>query len=87
VTVRETVPARKLQYKEKQALDLAKTAKVVITGRGKKWQRFEMKDEPARKDLLAGMLGPTGGLRAPALRVGDTLLVGYCEPAWKEVLG
>lgn len=59
----------------------------MITGRGKKWQRFDMKTKPARKDLLAGMLGPTGSLRAPVLRVGSTVLVGYCEPAWKEVLG
>jgi hypothetical protein len=33
------------------------------------------------------MLGPTGNLRAPCLRVGKTVLVGFNEDAYREVFG
>jgi hypothetical protein len=33
------------------------------------------------------MLGPTGNLRAPTLRVGRTLVVGYNEQALVETFG
>jgi hypothetical protein len=33
------------------------------------------------------MLGPTGNLRAPTLRVGRTLLVGFDEDTYRKVLG
>ena len=32
------------------------------------------------------MLGPTGNLRAPTLRVGRTLLVGFDEETYRKVL-
>ena len=33
------------------------------------------------------MLGPTGNLRAPCLRVGKTVLVGFNEEAYTAVFG
>ena len=33
------------------------------------------------------MLGPTGNLRAPCLRVGKTVLVGFDEETYTRVLG
>jgi hypothetical protein len=33
------------------------------------------------------MLGPTGNLRAPCLRVGKTVLVGFDEETFGRVLG
>lgn len=33
------------------------------------------------------MLGPTGNLRAPTLRAGKTILVGFDEATYKSVLG
>jgi len=32
------------------------------------------------------MLGPTGNLRAPTLRAGKTVLVGFNEEAWARAL-
>jgi len=32
------------------------------------------------------LLGPTGNLRAPTIRVGKTLLVGFNEESYKKVL-
>ena len=37
--------------------------------------------------LLAHLTGPTGNLRAPTARVGKTLLVGFNEEAYRQVLG
>ena len=33
------------------------------------------------------MLGPTGNLRAPTVRSGKTILVGFNEEAYAEALG
>jgi hypothetical protein len=46
-----------------------------------------MKSAPPDDDTLAGLLlGPTVNLKAPTLRLGDTLLVGFGEAAYQEVL-
>ena len=38
-------------------------------------------------EVTGKMLGPTGNLRAPTLRVGKTTLVGFNEEAYDSVLG
>jgi arsenate reductase-like glutaredoxin family protein len=67
---------------------LARKADKVIVARGKKMVCFDMKkDPPDEATLLAYLLGPTGNLRAPTLRKGKTLLVGFSEDAYRQVLG
>jgi len=47
-----------------------------------------MKSDPPDDDTLAAhLLGPTGNLRAPTIRKGNTLLVGFSAEAYREVLG
>jgi hypothetical protein len=71
-----------------EALALARAAARVVVGRGKKVVTFDMKKEPPDDETLAAhLLGPTGNLKAPTLRVGDTLLVGFAEEAYRQVLG
>ena len=71
-----------------EALALAKSAAKVVVGKGKKVTTFDMKKDPPDDDTLASvLLGPTGNLKAPTLRIGDTLLVGFSEPAYQHVLG
>lgn len=49
---------------------------------------FDMKKAPpGDPELLAAILGPTGNLRAPTLRKGSTLLVGWSEDTYAEQLG
>ena len=70
------------------ALELAKTAARVVVARGKKVVIFDMmKDQPDDDTLAAYLLGPTGNLKAPTLRRGDILLVGFGEEAYREVFG
>jgi hypothetical protein len=60
----------------------------VVTGRGKNVVTFDMAKAPPDDDTLAGyLLGPTGNLRAPTLRIGDTLLVGFNEAAYRQIIG
>jgi arsenate reductase-like glutaredoxin family protein len=55
--------------------------------KGKKVVMFDMKkDPPDQETLLSAMLGPTGNLRAPCVRRGKTLLVGFNENAYREAL-
>ncbi len=71
-----------------EALALAKEADRVVVARGKKVVTFDMKKAPPDDDTLAAhVLGPTGNLRAPTLKKGRTLLVGFSEEAYRQVLG
>ena len=80
---REVVPAsRKLGKPD--AAKLVRGASRVIVAKGKKVSRFP--GGKATADVVSALLGPTGNLRSPTLRVGKTLLVGYEEEAFREVL-
>ena len=56
--------------------------------RGKKLVYVELdRDPPPASELLRLILGPTGNLRAPTIRVGTTVLVGFNEDAYGKVFG
>jgi arsenate reductase-like glutaredoxin family protein len=60
----------------------------VIVAKGKNVVAFDMHREPPDDEtLLSHMLGPTGNLRAPTLRRGKTLLVGFNEETYRQLLG
>ena len=44
------------------------------------------KDKPDLASVVELILGPTGNLRAPALRLGKTLVVGFEEAMYKELI-
>jgi hypothetical protein len=59
-----------------------------VAAKGGKVVVFDMKNAPPKdKELLAALLGPSGALRAPALQVGETLLVGFAEDAYRKLFG
>lgn len=88
MTVKEQIIANKVKLGKKDALKLAKGVSKVVVAKGKKILTFDMKkDPPADAELLAAMLGPTGNLRAPTLRKGKTLLVGFHEEAFADLFG
>ena len=76
-----TSASRKLGRAEAEAL--VAEAETIYVARGRKQTELPA-SEPGAADL---MLGPTGNLRAPVVRVGSTLIVGYHEEALNEVLG
>jgi hypothetical protein len=83
--VEEQGDAGKERRGRSEALALARAADKVIVARGKKVVEFDMKKTPPEDDvLLAQILGPTGNLRAPTLRKGKTLLVGFSDHAYRQ---
>ena len=85
IKVKETVPAsRKLQAGDAKAM-LDSASKLVVA-KGKKVTEFKSPGTtPA--ESVAAMLGPTGNLRAPTMRVGKTLVVGYNEAVFQKLFG
>lgn len=60
----------------------------MIVGKGKKVTTFDLaKDPPSPADLAMAVLGPTGNLRAPSLRIGKTWLVGFNEEIYADHFG
>ena len=85
--VTETVDATKTRIDTQGALALLTDVEKVVAAKGKKVAVFDLKnDRPGDEILLAHLMGPTGNLRAPTARVGKTLLIGFNEGAYKEVL-
>ena len=80
----ETVSASK-KLSRKEAEELAKSASRVIVAKGKKVEEFETAGK-APKAAVDAMLGPTGNLRAPVVRAGKTVLVGFNDEAWTKNL-
>jgi arsenate reductase-like glutaredoxin family protein len=80
------VDATKDRRGRDEALKLAHSVGRVIAARGKKVVVFDMTNDPPDDDTLAAhLLGPSGNLKAPTLRMGDTLLVGFGEEAYRQV--
>ena len=67
------------------AVALARTCDTLIVARGRKVTTFEVSGDPG-KEVVDAMLGPTGNLRAPTVRSGRTLLVGFNEDEYAAVL-
>lgn len=86
--IAETVDATKTRYDHAAALALLADARTLIAMKGTKVLTFDLAAARPADEVLTGVLiGPTGNLRAPTLRVGDTMLVGFSEAAYREHLG
>ena len=59
---------------------------VIHIARGKKLVTLDMKEAPDDDALADYLLGPTGNLRAPTIRKGKTLYVGFSEEAYQELV-
>ena len=70
-----------------EALQLAEASSKVVVAKGKNVVTLSMgKDSPDDQVLAGHMLGPTGNLRAPTIRKGKTLLVGFNEDVFIQAL-
>ena len=85
IEVKEEVPAsRKLSAAD--AKEIAKGSSKVYVAKGKKLDVFDIKNADLN-EVVEKMLGPTGNLRAPTMRVGKTTVVGFNEETFEAVLG
>jgi hypothetical protein len=77
------VDARKTTLKEAEALALLKEVDEIYASKGKRVVHVDLRKERPDRAALAGLLlGPTGNLRAPTLRMGRLLLVGFDETTY-----
>ena len=67
------------------AVSLARQCETLIAAKGKKVMTFDVSGHPG-EEMVNAMLGPTGNLRAPTVRSGKTLLVGFNEEQYAVVL-
>ena len=80
--------AQKQTIKGDQALGVLAGVEEIYAAKGKRIVHVDLrKDKRDRTALLGLLLGPTGKLRAPTLRKGRTLLVGFDEATYRLVLG
>ena len=80
--------AKKQTVKGERALDVLAGVDELYAIKGKRVVHADLrKARPDRAALLELLLGPTGNLRAPTLRKGRTLLVGFDEATYRRVLG
>ena len=85
ITVGETVLAsKKLQASDAKAM--LKDASKLIAMKGKKVAEFDVKSSVSN-DAVEAMLGPTGNMRAPTIRSGKTLFVGFNEEVFDGHFG
>ena len=80
--------ARKQTVKGDQALGVLAGVDQLYAAKGKRIVHVDLRQGRLDKAALLGLLlGPTGNLRAPTLRKGRTLLVGFDESIYRRVLG
>ncbi len=84
----EQVDARKERMGAKDALALLDGMSKLLVAKGKKVTSIDLKkDRPDDQSIVDMMLGPTGNLRAPTMKVGKTVLVGFNDDLYEEVFG
>ncbi len=80
------VDARKQRYGPSDLSGVFKGATRVLAARGKKVLEIELSPNPAdSEDLQRAVLGPSGNLRAPTLRVGTTIVVGFNPDVYADL--
>lgn len=77
-SVKEQIDARKERISPAAALRLARSVRHVFVAKGKKVVHFDMRENPpGDAELKKHLIGPSGNLRAPTVRVGDRIFVGF----------
>jgi arsenate reductase-like glutaredoxin family protein len=81
------VDARKTTLREKEALALLGGVDEIYASKGKQVIHLDLRKDKADAATIRGLLlGPTGNLRAPTLRKGRTLIVGFDEETYATLL-
>ena len=87
IGVTEKADAKKATIKGDAALRVLDGVDQLYVAKGKNVVHVDLKAaKPPRAELLSLLLGPTGNLRAPTLRKGRTLIVGFDEATYSSVL-
>jgi len=85
IEILKSVNAGKDKIDKDEAWELIKTYKTVVIGKGKKFQKFEPVEEN-REEILKEAIGRSGNLRAPSIKFGDKLIVGFNDEMFEEFI-
>ncbi|MBK6941200.1 MAG: hypothetical protein IPH13_13560 [Planctomycetes bacterium] len=78
--------ARKVKFDAAALKDVFGGGKTLIAGKGKKFATFDLTAKSVDwRAIEDAVLGPSGTLRAPTIRVGSTFYVGFSPEAWADV--
>jgi arsenate reductase-like glutaredoxin family protein len=81
------VDAKKHTVSAARALALVREVDEIVATRGKQVIHLDLrKEKPDTETLKRLLIGPSGNLRAPTLRIGRTLLVGFDEETYRNLL-
>ena len=79
--------AKKDVHQQPQAVEIINKSDIVYAARGKKVVEINRKKSDATEaEILKLVLGPTGNLRAPTMRIGKKMVVGFNEDMYNSVL-
>ncbi len=79
------VDARKERFDSTAAWDLLKEASKITAAKGKKVAPFDPKTEE-KEEILSNVMGPSGNLRAPTLKIGNQFIVGFHPDLYEECI-
>ena len=80
-TVKEERSTRKAPMSDEEAAVLLASVETVVLAKGKKAET-----RPVQEVTVADLKGPTGNIRAPLVRRGRTLLVGFHPESLQALL-
>lgn len=75
-----------MQLDKEAAWTMLSGAEAILTARGRTTRRWDPRTD-AKEDILADVMGRSGNLRAPTIRVGNVFLVGFNDEIYGEILG
>lgn len=83
--VRERVDARRTRIGPSALSKVVDGARTVLVSNGRSVARYDLKGgSRGSSEMYARMVGPTGNLRAPTLRRGGLVVVGYHAESMRE---
>lgn len=79
--------ADRVKFSKKEALALAREMDEIYATKGRALVHVDLKkDKPGDAALLELLIGRTGNLRAPVLRLGRILIVGFDETTYNRLM-
>jgi hypothetical protein len=84
IGLKSTSDARKEKIDKDQAWGLISGLSTVYIGKGKKVLSFEP-DGINKEEILRAALGRTGNLRAPALKTGNAIFIGFNDNIYSNL--
>ncbi len=85
IAIDSSSDARKERIDADAAWEMLKSATRILTAKGKKVQEWNPQAD-TKDAILKAAMGPSGNLRAPTLRIGETFYIGFNADMYENEL-